>query len=221
MGLVGCHHYSHRVGRRDDPLQHIARRLVFNVAGGLACLGSLFGGLLPTPPSPQLGLHEWLGCGRVVKRSGQRHALVSSSLSACMNWPRTSAPRWGTRGQGVICTHSRRGVSHARDKSQSLVFTILSLLSRSQWSATALQHRVGLCTFATGVRRPLFSVFREGHSKVSGRNPKGVDPPFLSHAAKFNALECSWRRCVHSIASLLVHSGFGPTGFFLVSLPHV
>ena len=66
-----------------------------------------------------------------------------------------------------------------RDKGQSLVFTISSLLCHSQRSASALQHRAGLCTFAAGVRRPLSS---DGHSKLSDRNPKGVDPPLPGHA---------------------------------------
>ena len=34
----------------------------------------------------------------------------------------------------------------------------------------------------------------------------------LRHVANSNALECSWRRCLRSIASLLVHSELGPTG---------
>ena len=175
----GCNHCSLGVGRRGGPHQHIARRLVFNIAG-VACLGSLFGGFFPTPPSPQLGLHEWRGCGRLLKRSSQQHAHGYSSLSSCKSWPRASAPRWETGGQGVLCTHSQCEVSRAWDKGQSMAFTMLSLLCRSQWSASALQHRAGLCTFAGGVRRPLFSVFREGQSKVSGTNPKGVDPPFVA-----------------------------------------
>ena len=66
---------------------------------------------------------------------------------------------------------------HARDKGQSLVFTILSLLGRAQWSAPALQHCVGLCTFAAGFRRPLFSIFQEVYSEILERDPKEAFVP--------------------------------------------
>ena len=50
-----------------------------------ACLGSLFGGVFPSPPFAQPDLDEWLGRGRFVKRSGQRHALVCARLRlACV-----------------------------------------------------------------------------------------------------------------------------------------
>ena len=88
--------------------------------------------------------------------------------------------------RGVPCTHST-----ARSWCASYC---PSCVCRSQWSASALQHSAGLSTFAAGVRRPLFSFFREGHSKVSDRNQKGVDPPWLGLEAISIALECSWRR---------------------------
>ena len=112
------------------------------------CLGSLFRGVFPTPPSPQPDLDEWLG------------------WSVRQTFPPTTRPRLFlafvlhvlassfccTGGQGFLCTHPQRGVSRARDKGQSLVFTILSILSVccSQWSAFALQQSAGLYTF--GVR---------------------------------------------------------------------
>ena len=89
-----------------------------------------------------------------------------------------------------------------------------SCVCRSQWSASA-----GLCTFASGARRPLFSVFRGMHSKVSDRNPKGMDPvaePCSEFHCALVLLEAGF--AIHCIASC---SGFGPTGFFPISLPHV
>ena len=54
----------------------------------------------------------------------------------------------------------------------------------------------------------------KGTARFSNRNLKGIDSPF-------SALECSWRRGLRSIVSLPVRSRFGPTRFFLISLPHV
>ena len=105
-------------------IQHFVRRWVFNIAGSR--VPRLFGGVFSFCPLHNLIWMKWLGCGRFVKRFGQRHALVNSSLSSCMCWPPVSAPRWETTGgHGVLCTHSQRGVSCAW---WSLVFTILSLL---------------------------------------------------------------------------------------------
>ena len=71
-------------------IKHLARRLVFNIAGvprapEVSSAGSF-------PPHPSLV------------------TLVHSSLSSGMNPPQASAPRWEMGGQGVLCTHSRRGV---------------------------------------------------------------------------------------------------------------
>ena len=90
MGLCGYHHCSRGLGRMGGTHQTSCQTLGVQHRRGPACLGGLIGGLFPTPPS--------------------LFALVHSSLSSGMNPPQASATRWETGGQGVLCTHSRRGV---------------------------------------------------------------------------------------------------------------
>ena len=149
MGPCGYHHCPMELVGTVVLIQLFCQILGVQHRRGPACLGSLLGGVFPTPPSPQPDLDEWFGCGRFVKRSGRRHVLAYSS-----GW-------------------SGRPLHPLPARSWCLSFCP-SCVCRSQWSASALQHSAGLCTFAAGVRRPLFSFFREVHSQVSDRNRKGA-----------------------------------------------
>ena len=113
------------------------------------------------------------------------HVLASSFRSTLRNG-------WS----GVLCTHSERGVCRARVKGQSLVFTILGprlLCVIVRACVLSLVPFTVLCSLS----------FEKGTARLqTGTLKAWIHRSLLSHAATFNALECSWRGvAIHCIAS--------------------
>ena len=106
MGPCGYNHCSPAVGRRGGP-QH--RR-----------------GRVPRPSLGSFPLHRLDGSN---VPANDTPSVIPRFRLACIGELPLHAGKLG--GQGVLCTHSHRGVCRAQDKGQSLVFTILSLLCRS------------------------------------------------------------------------------------------
>ena len=148
---VSCDY--HRCPMAVVLIQHIARCLVLNIAGP-ACLDRVF----PLHP-----LHSliWMNGLDVVGSSNVPdnhtpslflafvlHVMASSFCSTLGNWW-SGRPLHPVSARSQPCTGQRPvlGVHH-----------FVPRVCRSQWSASALQHGAGLCTFAAGVRRPLFTV---------------------------------------------------------------
>ena len=164
MGLCGYHHSSYGLGRRGAPYSTYFRTPGVQHRWGPACLGTLFGGLSPTQPS----FLVYMDCVDVVRSSGALANDTPSFIQRCrLACDRIKRPlHAGNRvvrvsfapslDAEIVGTHGV--LRHSRDKGQSLIFTILALLGHSR-SMSALQHCVGLSTFAAGFRRPLFSFF--------------------------------------------------------------
>ena len=139
---------------------------------GPACLGSLFGEVFPTPPFPQPGLREWLGCGQFVNRSRQRPR------------PRlVLAFRLAYVGLELPLHAGKRVVKEFSAPIPSAEFAVHgieacpwcsscpSYVAFREWSASTLRHRAGLCTLQLAFA-VLCSVFWEENSKVFRQEPK-------------------------------------------------
>ena len=168
MGLCGYHHCSHGLGWRGGPHSTHCQTLGVQHRRGPACLGSLIGGLFPTPPSLKPGLRGRLDV--VSSSNAPANDTPSFILRFRLACDQASAPRWETGGQRPLHPLSARSWTEFRvtfamhgTKNQSLVFPFGS-------------YSV-LCTFAAGFRCSLFSIFQEVYGEVFDRDPKDASAP--------------------------------------------
>ena len=152
MGCVGA----------VDLIQHIARRLVFNIAGVPRASEVSSAGSFPPQPPYSLVCMDGLDVVSSSNALAPSFILRFQNACDCLQLPLRAGKRVVRASSapilGVELDEAQGILRHARDKGHSLVFAMLFLLRRSQWSVSALQHCVGLCTVAAGFRPILFSI---------------------------------------------------------------
>ena len=164
MGLCGHHHCSHGSGRRGGPHSTHCQALGSEVSSA--------GSFPPTLPAPWFAWMAWMWSVRqtllpTVRPRVQVAVVIASSFRSTLGHGWSGRPLYPFSARSLPCT-GRRPVLGVGN---------VSLLSRARWSVSALQHCVGVCTFAAGFRRPQFSLFQEVYSEVWERDPKDAFVP--------------------------------------------
>ena len=167
-----------------DVIHHVARNIVFKLARVPSTTEVRPRGLFPDHGPYSLVCMDGIDIVSRVRQAGTRRDGTSATRrgeNSLAERFQEVDQRWAsrcTRGKGWSelrvapfweqkSTVSEGNVRHGRKKGHALVLRTLLLLETARWTATPLQHCVGLITFAAGFRRQLLALFESVYKDIT------------------------------------------------------